>query len=334
MNNDNPQLLPCDDPVTGNYRYAPDQVVGEISAQECANLQGFTGIDGTKRQNCDDLSALLCDLKQEVDAINVNDAITIAANNESKCSDDDLPTLASILSRVLRYAQAATCMLCAYDPRISTILRTGRYPQILAGPVQEGGYPQWITPDSTAIEGSNRPITSSGVYEAVESAILAVWHIWKEQPEFDYFAQTLDNESDPQNLVSQMAKYPAESGNTALVAKEGEQTSLLYTYNGTEWELTRELTDEADNLTNFAVTHILKGAYATNGVYYFDGSWQVMDADIGALQKQVDELEVIFNQAVTAEGDEKYLLVTRPTLAEAESAPCDPNRTSIILVTG
>lgn len=330
----NPMANSCLDPVTGQWPRPADEVVPEITEEECDHLQAFVGLDGTKTQNCDDLSALVCDIKQEVDAINIKDAIEIAANDASKCQDDDLPTLASMFSRVLRYAQAATCILCAYDPRLATILKTGRYPQILFGSIQDGGYPQWMSPEDYPVEDSEKPVTSAGVYKAIQDAILSVWHLWEEQPEFTYFAQTLSDPADMNNLQSQMAKYPANAGDTALVASASGKTSLLYTYDGTAWNLTRELTAADDNLTNFAVTHILKGDYATNGVYYFDGTWQVMDADLSELEKKVDELKEIFDNSVLTGGIDQYVLTTRPNLAQAKAVPCTDGKETLVFVTG
>lgn len=318
----------CVDAETKQYPRPAAEVVPVIDEIQCANLQAFIGINGDKNQNCDDLAALVCDIKQEVDALNIEDAITIAANDASKCADDDLPTLASIFSRILRYLQASSCILCAYDPRLSTILKTGRYPQILFGSLQEGGYPQWIAPDKTPTEDSQNPVTSAGIYKAIQDAILSVWHLWEEEPEFTYFAQTLDE------LNGQMADAPASNGDTALVASADGKTSLLYTYTNGAWKLTRQLTAADDNLTNFAVTHIVKGKYATNGVYYFDGTWQVMDTDMSELEAQVDELKKTYDKSVLSTDTTSYVLTTRPTLADAKAVACTAGRDTIVLVTG
>lgn len=321
----NPQETVC------QFDKRADAVVEEISPEECEHLQAFTGLDGLQQEDCTDLSKLICDIKQEVDAINIDEAITIYANDASKCNDDDLPTLASVFSRILRYVQAATCVLCAYDPRLATILMQGKYPEILMGSVQAGGYPQWVKPDEEPMEGSIRPVQSAGIYKAVQDAILAVWHLWAEHPAFDYFAQTLDSESDLHNLVSQ---GEANEGATALVAAQDGKTSLLYKYTNGEWVFERELTP-ADNLVNFAVTHINSGYYTENGVYYFDGTWQVMDADFSALEQKVSELEVTYDNAVSVvPGSNPVLIATAATLEEAKAYPCDPEKDTVILITG
>lgn len=326
--------LNCPD-ENGNYPHESNEVVPQITAAECENLKTATGLDGTKRNNCEDMSDMLCDIKQDVEWLASQRIATIAANEASKCAPSSDPTLASMMSRILRYSQAVACVMCSYDPFIATILKSGRYPQILMGSVSNNGYPTWVNPDEVVTPDSVRPVTSAGIYKAIEDAILSVWHLWAEHPQFDYFAQTLDDPDDAYNLKSQMNKYPAVNGQTALVASGTQGTTLLYTYTGGNWTFTRVLNQPADNLTNFATTHINQGAYATNGVYYFDGTWQVMDADIGTLEARVEVLEKIFREAITS-GDEGigYIITTRPTLGTANAVECNPEKDTIVLITG
>lgn len=318
----------------GEWPQPADKVMPDITDEECNNFAANTGLDGTQAGNCDDLTALVCAIKQECDAINIDQAIVIAANDDSKCQDDDLPTLASMWSRILRYAQATTCMLCEYDPRLATILKTGRYPQVLMGSLQDGGYPQWVNPDDYPSEDSKNPVTSAGVANAIKDALLSVWHLWEEQPEFKYFAQTLNDPEDRHNLESQMEKWPAEEGDTALVASGEDGTSLLYKYVDGEWTFVREFTAEDDNLKNFGATHITDGYYAENGVYYFDGTWQVMDADYTQIEEKIEELKNLMNNFVLSGDDRQYILTTRPTLGEAKSVQCSEDRSTIVLITG
>lgn len=325
---------PCLD-ENGEWPQKADEVMPDITDVECQNFGAFTGLDGNQKSNCDDLTALVCAIKQECDAINISRAIVIAANDASKCQDDDLPTLASMWSRILRYVQATTCMLCEYDPRLATILKTGRYPQILMGSQQAGGYPQWVMPEDYAYENSEKPVSSAGVYKTINDALLSAWHYWEEQPEFDYFAQTLDDPDDIRNLEGQMADWPASLGDTALVATQDGKTSLLYEFQNGKWVFVRQLTEEDDHLINFAVTHINKGYYQTKGVYYFDETWQVMDADLGELEQRVDELEKKFQDSILSRDEEtEYMIMTRPSKASAEAVACTSGKESIILITG
>lgn len=148
----------------------------EVSANECNNLQNGHGTSGSDETNCDVFqNDLIPALMQEYKAIERGD-IVIAANEDSKCSDGSpLPTIASILSRILRFSQAVACVLCTYDPILINILKSGEYPQILMG--QTGSkYPIWREPSKEPTAGSKLPITSGGVWEAIQQAIMSVFH--------------------------------------------------------------------------------------------------------------------------------------------------------------
>lgn len=320
----------------------PNDVVGEINSTQCENLSASNGLDGTKRDNCEDLSEMMCLIKQEVDAIATERAMVIAANDASKCQDDTDPTLASFWSRVLRWSQAVTCILCEYDPFVATILKQGRYPQILMGAVQVGadgsGYPQWVMPDEVPTEWSPRPVMSSGVVKAVNEAILSVWHLWEEHPEFTYFAQTYNDPDNPQNLLRQTQDNPPAVGDTALVGTNGSEHNITYTWNGNAWT-NATVIGEDEGLTNFAVTHILKGYYADKGVYYFhDGTedtWNVMDVELGDIEKRLDKLEKIFeNAVVSATEGQQFILTTAESVNAANSVACTEGKTTIVLITG
>lgn len=330
--------------------YLPDKVFDPITEEECNNLKNNTGLDG-ESDNCTSLvDELLPPIRQEVGYLldHKNDAFTIFTNDESKCSDDDAPTLASWWSRVYRFSQAVTCILCAYDPFLSVLLKSGRYPQVLMGAVSDAidedelgchktGYPVWVKPDDYPTEDSVKPVTSDGVYQAVYDAILSVWHLWEEHPEFTYFAQTKSDSSDSHNLdsITGMSK-----NDTALVAYDGTDYTVLYTYDGSAWKKTKVLTPDDDNLTNFAVSHITSGYYADKGVYYFDdngkGTWQVMDANLTTLEKRVAVLEDIFEDAVlSATGDtNRYMITTRANLTQANAVAATPGKVTLTFITG
>lgn len=345
MNNDNTPVTLADSADNSVSRGCnptspyPNWVAPEVSESQCENLQANSGLTGNDRDNTSALGQLICDIKQEVDAIANDRIMVIATNNESKCQDDTDPTLASMWSRILRYAQAIRCVLCAYDPFVATLLRQGRYPQILMGAMNEGGYPQWIKADEVVNQTSPRPVTGQAVVDYVQEALRGVWHIWEEYPEFGYFAQTINDENDLHNLNNQTAENKPNTGDTALVAYDGTDYSVLYTYNGTAWTKTKVLNAD-DKLTNFATTHILSGYYTGKGVYYFhDGTtdtWQVMDTDLGELEGMVNKLVDVFNQSIQSPTPaEQYILTTRPTLTDAYSVPCNENnKTTIVLITG
>lgn len=331
----NQESLNCLDEY-GQWPQPADQLVDELTEQEMENLRANTGLSGNEKDNCPDLEGMVCLIKQGVDFVAGGGSMVVAPNNDSKCKDDHAPTLASMWSRILRWSEAVTQILCAYDPYIATLLKMGKYPQILMGAVQEGGYPQWVNPDDLPTEGSQKPVTSAGVIQAIKDALLGVWHPYEEYPHFGYFAQTLNGADDPQNLSVQTGMA---EGDTALVANDGTRTSAVYTYTGGKWVFTKQLTEADDNLKNFAVTNIEKGYYATKDVYYFDGgdtpTWDVMDADLSVLESRVEELERIFQQSVLGQADgDEYVMTTRPDLASANAVPCTDGKETIVLITG
>lgn len=315
----------------------PNLVVDAITEEQCQNIKDNRGIYGTAYANCDDLTGeLLCDIRQVLEYVLNMGVGNVFANEESKCNEDDSPTLASMWSRIYRFAQAVTCILCAYDPFMSAVLKSGKYPQVLTGSAQAGGYPTWTTPDDYPTLGSVKPVTSEGVAKAVQDAVLSVWHFWEEEPSFDFFAQTANADNDPHSLEQQMNKVTPKAGNTALVASSSECSNgtAIYTYDG-GWKFKEcvKLNDK-HNLKNFAVTNIKNGYYKDKEVYYFDGTWQVMDIDLGELEKRVETLEEIYSSAVTSADETKYLLMTKPTLTEAQAVPCSSEGTTIVLIAG
>lgn len=90
-----------------------------------------------------------------------------------------------------------------------------------------------------------------------------------------------------------------------------------------------------ENLTNFAVTHITNGYYEEKGVYFFDETWQVLDADLGTLESRVDELERIFEHSVLSQDQTtQYVMATRPNLTQAKAVPCTNGKETLVFITG
>lgn len=338
----------------------PADVVPAISDTQCESIKGNHGIYGTAENNCEDLTGeLLCDIRQDLEYVLNMGPGNIFANDDSKCKEDDpSPTLASMWSRIYRFSQAVTCILCAYDPFINTLLKAGRFPQVLMGAQTEEldemdgcckkvGYPTWVTPDELPTLDSNRPVTANGIARAIKDAIMSVWHIWEEEPEFDYFAQTINGADDPYSLTEQMKKWPAKEGDTLLLASApecgGGTAEYEYRHDNdpsgdltVEWRFNKCLKKGGvEHLSNFAVTHINGGYYEDKGVYFFDETWQVMDADLGTLESRVDELERIFEHSVLSQDNTtQYVMATRPDLTTAEAVPCTNGKETLVFITG
>lgn len=336
-----------DETLSGDYNdcetraeaVQPADIMAALTEEQCTNLKNNTGLDGTASDNCADIQGgLLCDIRQELESVLANDSMVIFANDFSKCSEtDENPTLASMWSRIYRYSQAVACILCAYDPFMSNLLKSGRYPQVLMGAIQDNdegeyegchktGYPVWVTPDSLPTEDSMKPVTSGGVYQAVRDAVLSVWHVWEDHPSFSYYAD---------DTTELAAITGMEEDDTCLV-KTGasSKTNVIYTYDGSDW-VEGEIVGA--DLENFTVTHIEKGYYADKGLYYFlDGStptWQVMDANLTDLEQRVGVLEARFASAVLPADNTSYLITTRDTLADAMLVPATTGKTTLVFIT-
>lgn len=323
----------------------------EISANECDNLQNGHGTNGTDETNCDVLqNELIPAIIQEYYAIERGD-IVIAANEDSKCSDGSpLPTIASILSRILRFSQAVACVLCTYDPILINILKSGEYPQILMG--QSGSkYPIWRDPSETPTPGSKLPITSGGVWEAIQQAIMSVFHEATDDRDwvanggkltYDFFTK------DPSGLADICKGYwdgegtepepdpncPAE-GNTCLVQNGANGLNQEYKYEDGEWIPL----DVMKAPKNYAVIHINSGMYAGEELYWLDiggvQTWNQMDVSDASIRKRLAALEEIYAQAVLpVNPDTQYLLTTAANLTAAKAVPCTEGKNTIVLITG
>ena len=188
--------------------------IDEVNTSECDNLKENKGTSGNDNNNCDVLSNELIEAIRQVYYSIKNGDIVISANEDSKCDGSQLPTVASILSRLLRFDEAVACILCTYDPILIKILKSGEYPQVLMG--QTGSvYPVWKNVSETPTEGSMLPITSGGVYDAIKEAQLSVFHKITDDPnwvkagglyEYDYFASS-DEDLDAQSLGYDFKMY-------------------------------------------------------------------------------------------------------------------------------
>lgn len=353
-----------DEALSGDYndcaerakQILPADVLAAITEEQCNNLKNNTGIYGTADDNCEDFQGLLCDIRQDLEAVLRNEAMTIFANDFSKCSDtDENPTLASMWSRIYRFAQAVTCVFCAYDPFMTTLLKSGKYPQILMGAPTKTmteeelgcslvGYPVWVEPDKYPTDGSTRPVTSDGVFEAIEDAILSVWHIWKAHPEFAYYAE-FENKGDyPLNSIKDAEEY-----DWCLVKENAAgEYNVLYQWYDDQWNkkevlgLRGEKEDQAEKekLTNFSVTHIKKGYWADKGLYYFETnnipSWNIMDANLTELEKRVRAVEDIYSKAVLSHPseDQRFLITTKANLTEANKVAATADKTTLVFIVG
>lgn len=311
--------------------------IDEHVSGECENLQDAKGTSGEDDSNCPTLSSDLLPAIEQVYYAIRHGNINIYANDDSKCSETDThPTVASILSRILRFDQAVSCILCTYDPILIKILKSGTYPQVLMG-ASGSVYPQWKTPSTTPSEDSNLPITSGGVYNAIQQAILSVFHkatddtIWVENGgkyTYQYYDNTLAE------LLTQDTTGIAQ-GDIAIIKLGEDGTNEEYEWDGTNWVPGNVIGEP----NNYAVIEIEKGYYADNEIYWLHDaagniSWNLMDATVADLEQRVVTLENIYNDAVRNADDDHYLFGVKDTLVQAQAVPATTGKTTITLVIG
>lgn len=307
----------------------PKDSVEGISDAECDSLKVNTGITPSEGlDNCEAIDEqILPLLKQELDAIS-HGVLTIFANEDSKCKEgDENPTLASILSRIYRMAGAFACNVCSYDPELTTRLKSGKASQILWGNGLDQ-LPVWKTPDNRPTAGSKNVVSSGAVYTAIQEAALGTFHIWEAHPNFAFYA------GDMTDLNSQTG---AVDDDLALVLNDGTHVNAIYKYVSGTWTYQDE---EYPDLENFATTHIDKGAWTDEELYFFQNpdtsleTWNLLDANLGAAQTAIQAAETELQKAVLSATSTEYLVTTRATLAQAQAVTPTAGKTTIVFITG
>lgn len=312
--------------------------IGESVPDECTNLKNDSGTSGEDEHNCsvltDDLIAALVDVYREVK----DGSRQIYANDDSKCEESTDPTLASILSRILRFDQAVACILCTYDPKLIAYLKSGTYPQVLMGGGSNSVYPVWQNPSTSPTANSQLPITSDGVFRAIQEAILSVFHKITEDPawversgsySYAYYADTYDD------LLSQDLSEK-QKDDKALILNGESGYNQEYVWDGSQWEAL----DYMGEPSNFGVIEVRKGSYTDKELYFLhdaagEATWNLMDFFTASLEQRISNLESIYSIAVMpSDGTTKYLLKTTNTYASASATAATAGKTTIVLVTG
>lgn len=307
------------------------QLVDPISDSECSSLGNNTGLNiNDGETTCQALQQRLVPLLAQIMSDISTGVMTIYANDDSKCDDNADPTLASMMSRIYRVSQAFACILCQYDPTLSNMLMAGTYPQVLMGKQSQDGYPGWVTPDSAPISGSQNLVTSGGVYTAIQNAILSVWHLWKGN------GTTAASDGDYAYLVYDVADLPTTgnaNGDWAIVYNETTYEVKTYKWNGSSWQ--NKGTFSHSQMQDFAVIHVEKGEWEDKGLYWFDISWNLLDADLGEIEQRVDALEQQYqNTVIPLDTATTYKIGVVADTAAAQQVPSEAGITKIIFMSG
>lgn len=306
-----------------------DRIVDPISNSECSSLGNNTGLNISDGETtCQALQQRLLPLIAQIVGDISTGVMTIYANDDSKCDDNDDPTLASMMSRIYRVSQAFTCILCQYDPTLSNMLMAGSYPQVLMGKQTQNGYPGWVTPDSAPTSGSTKLVTSGGVYTAIQNAILSVWHMWQLP------SSQGATDGNYQYLVYDASSLPT-TGNTngdwSIVYDQTAHTVKTYQWNGSSW--VNKATFTASQMVDFSVVHIEKGDWEDKGLYWFDAGWNLLDADLGEVEQRVAALEAEMSQTVQAlDTNTVYKVGVVADRAAALAIPAESGVTKIVFI--
>ena len=220
--------------------------------------------------NCDNFNYLLDLLCQAIKPL-YNGNKTIYANPATKELCDPYsqnPTMATLWSRLLRFDEAAACLVC--DMLNLAGMRGGNYDQYYVGEVG------WTTIAKVVEEGNELLVSSGAVREYIDEKIHEVWHY----------------HSDVDYIVGKLSEAPAsglENDDSMIVA----ETSKWYNWNGSSW-----VEDTTFDPHDFAVFHVNKtyrsslgNVRAGQAWYYFEQHWSILDAHVGDLQQRLDVLE-------------------------------------------
>lgn len=284
----------------------PDTICGTLTGLQCSStyyLRSYQEIGGVHSYSavvqittptCADFNNCVCDnlsymtelICQQLHRIRTGQK-TIYTNCDTKEVCDPYsnnPTLVSILSRLLRFNQAAECLICSMEAL--DIFKSGEIDQVFSAstPGEPG---QWITMDYYPTEGNDNLVTSSGVAEAIQDYIHSVFH---PIGTYEYWAEDMAD-LEEQSACEEESSESGESGEPCLPPEEGDRAIIgtdYYTYTNGVWTLTGEVPDVDD----FAVITILKGTYTDKNFYWWDDSWRLLNIDgAGSLEDRVDVIE-------------------------------------------
>lgn len=313
-----------------------DEIVDPITSLECSSLGNNTGLDLSDGETtCQALQQRLLPLIAQIVGDISTGVMTIYANDDSKCDENDDPTLASMMSRIYRVSQAFACILCQYDPTLSNMLMSGTYPQVLMGKQTQEGYPGWVTPDSTPTLNSQNLVTSGGIYTAIQNAIMSVWHLWKgdgtKSPTNGEFAYALINGEPVSDLPTTGNTNGDWALRTTLPNSGGVSSVYTYQWDGGTWRQKGNF--PSYNMVDFSVIHVKKGEFEDKGLYWFHTGWNLLDADLTEIEQRMDALEQQYESSIIAiDTNTVYKVGVVDTVAEARAILAETGTTKIIFI--
>ena len=309
----NPDTI-CDT-VTGllcgtTYELRTYQRIGNISSYSAVTTVTMPLCAGGNHvcENLNYMTELIC---QQLVGIKMG-VKTIYTNCDTKKTCDPYsltPTLASILSRLLRFAQATACLTCSLGDL--HIFGSGQTNQVfMASSVGSTG--NWVDLEEDAIEDSENIISSNGVKVAIDRYLHSVM---RPIGTYNYYAE------DMTDLVAQSSS--ATSGDTAVIGDK------YYTYGNSTWTETGDVPD----LQDFGLIAIKDGTWAGKEFYYWNDKWNLLDIDVDALTARIEALEEATPVVSYETTDYRYIVVSNGlTDAQIAAAITPSSKPTIIFV--
>ena len=256
---------------------------------------------------CSSLNYMVQLICQSLEAIKSGN-ILVYMNDDTKdwCEgEDNIPTLASIMSRVNRYMHSVGCVLCSMDGFIKLLSDSA------PGQVFMGRF-GWVDANTEVVADSENPVLSGAVYSAIQEFVSQVWHF---VGDFDYYGA---------NLLELRAQTPSVVGATGIV------NNTKYVWNGSAWSENGTI-----SVSNFGVIHINSGRHADKGYYWFVDDWNRLDASTEDIEAEVEALEDIILEH-TFDDKDYVIAMVDSSMSDADivtNVPTDATRDTIILIT-
>ena len=256
---------------------------------------------------CESLDYMVQLICQTYKAIQ-NGNIVVYMNDDTKgwCEGEDgIPTLAAIMSRINRFMHAVACTLCSMEGFIE-LLKQSDSNQVFMGSAG------WVDCDDEPTAGSTRPVTSDGIYQAIDELVRQVWHY---VGEYDYYAE---------NPLELNAQSGTAVNQTAVMGNK------KYKWNGSSW-----VEDGTPVMENFGVIHINGGRHADKAYYWFVDGWNRLDADTEEIEDRLEALEN--TKFVETINSDQYKIATADGSLTSNQVsaliPTDATMDTIILLT-
>lgn len=206
---------------------------------------------------------------------------TIYANCQTKELCDpysQTPTYESILSRITRFSQMATCLICS----LSSLEFEGGQDNEVYTATEPGKRGHFVPLSQEVTEDDDRLISAYGAKEAINKLLNSVFG---PIGTYEYYAESLDDlelQSSRKSGSDKDAKhYEVKEGDKGVVG------DIYYTYTKGKWVETGTV----PYLKDLGLINILKGDYALHEFYWWDAKWNMFDAETKELKRRLTALE-------------------------------------------